>query len=151
MGQTFKQAFAGLEPERRAHVVFGMDQLHRKYLAARGGETSLPYDAAEHLTDEATIRAYLAVVRQESGDPHVMLQARVDAARARMRLAEEAKSRAGSASAGGQRGAPEPRRPAPQFRNHVSRSDLQSALGKAGRPLRHPRSWSQPDPRSRIK
>ena len=140
VGQTFRQMFARLDPSRRAQVVFGMDQLHRKYIATTGGSSRLPYDPAEHLTDEETIRAYLALVR-EAADPHIMMQARVDAARARKRLSEETGSRIqGAPSDLVQRGV-WPRRREGLFHNYLPKSDLQRSLGdtasRSGRPSRN--------------
>jgi hypothetical protein len=140
MGQTFRQMFARIDPSRRAQVVFGMDQLHRKYIATTGGLSRLPYDPAEHLTDEETIRAYLALVR-EVADPYIMMQARVDAARARKRLSEETGSRIdGAPSDLVQRGV-WPRRSEGLFNNYLPKPDLQRSLADAGslagRPSRH--------------
>ena len=129
MEETFKQRFARLSPSRRAKVVFGMDQLHRKYLATTGGTSRLSYDASEHLTDEETIRAYLAIVRQ-TADPHMMMQARVDAASARNRLSQEAAQIDGTPSIP-ERTAIWPRRREAVFRNHLPKSELQRFLGKS--------------------
>lgn len=128
MGETFRQMFARIDPARRAQVVFGMDQLHRKYLATTGGSSGLPYDAAEHLTDEATIMAYLDLVRQVA-DPNIMMKARVDAARARKRLAEEA-DHVDEPPSGSDQTATWRRRRETVFRNHLPKSELQRILAK---------------------
>jgi hypothetical protein len=65
--QTFSSKFTQLSPERRARITFGVDKMHRQYLASNGGVSTMPYDAAEYLRDEATIAAYLNIVRQEAG------------------------------------------------------------------------------------
>ena len=140
MGQTFRQMFAKIDPSRRAQVVFGMDRLHRKYLATTGGSSRFPYDASEYLTDEETITAYLALVR-EAADPSIMMQARVDAARARKRLIEETGSRIeGAPSDLVQRGV-WPKRREGLFNNYLPKSDLQRSPANtgslAGRPSRH--------------
>jgi hypothetical protein len=129
MGETFKQLFARISPSRRAGVVFGMDQLHRKYLAKTGGSSQLPYDAAEHLTDEETIKAYLAIVRQAE-DHHIMMQARVDAARARNRLSQGA-TLIDEAPSGPDRMATWPRSRETVFRNHLLKSELERMLAKS--------------------
>jgi hypothetical protein len=129
MGETFRQMFARISPSRRAQVVFGMDQLHRNYLATTGGSSKLAYDTAEHLTDEETVKAYLALVR-EVADSHIMMQARVDAARARKRLAEEI-AHIDEAPSGSVQTATWPRRPEALFRNHLPKSELQRILAKS--------------------
>ena len=136
MGETFRQMFARISPSRRAQVVFGMDQLHRKYLATTGGSSKLAYDSAEHLTDEETVKAYLALVR-EAADSRIMMQARVDAARARKRLAEEIPHIA-EAPSGSVRTATWPRRPEALFRNHLPKSELQRILAKSDRLTHQP-------------
>ena len=128
MVQTFRQMFEKVGPARRAEVVFGMDQMHRRYLAMIGGVSKLPYDAAEHLTDEETIKAYLTLVRRAS-DPYLMMQARVDAARARRRLAEKVEPVAREGSSPGTVQADRwTKRLEPHYRNQISKSDLQRAL-----------------------
>ena len=131
MEETFKQMFARISPLRRAQVVFGMDQLHRKYLATTGGSSRLPYDAADHLTDEETIKAYLGLVRQ-AADHFVMMQARVDVARARIRLAEET-SHVDEAPSDPVQPVSWPRRREALFRNHLPKSELQRILAKSDR------------------
>ena len=84
MVRTFREMFDRLGPERRARVVFGIDRMHRDFLAANGGRSGMPYDIAEYLTDESIIEAYLAEVRQ-TADPELLRQAYAAAERARKR------------------------------------------------------------------
>jgi hypothetical protein len=85
MRQTFKTKFDQLGPERRAGIIFGIDKMHRRFVASNGGISNMPHDVAELLRDEPTIQAYLSIVQRE-GDPELYIQARVDADRARGRL-----------------------------------------------------------------
>ena len=86
MGQTFSAKFKQLSPERRARITFGVDKMHRQYVASNGGVSKMPYDAAEFLEDEATIEAYLWIVQREAA-PDEYVQALAVAERARRRLA----------------------------------------------------------------
>lgn len=135
MKETFKQMLTRISPSRRAQVVFGMDQLHRKYITTIGGSSRLPYDAAEHLTDEETIKAYLTIVRQ-AADPHILMQARVDVARARIRLAEETSDTETPSESVQTVGWSRKREAV--FGNHVPKSELRGSLAKSDRLLGQP-------------
>lgn len=86
MKPTFRLKFNQLSPERRARITFGVDKMHRQYVASNGGVSTMPYDAAEYLRDEPTIEAYLKIVQREAG-PDEFVEALAVAERARSRLA----------------------------------------------------------------
>jgi hypothetical protein len=99
VGQTFKAKFEQLDPQRKAGIIFGVDKMHRKFVASNGGVSGIPHDVAELLRDEPTIKAYLSIVQKE-GDTDLYSRACLDAERARGRLAGSVKQANVSARTG---------------------------------------------------
>ena len=88
MRQTFREFYSGLDPQHRAKIVLGVVKDRHQQLGFSGDASKITFDAAEYLTDEATIAAYLALV-EELKDPSISRRAAADAERARRRIAEE--------------------------------------------------------------
>jgi hypothetical protein len=88
MRKTFREFYSGLEPQQRAQIVLGVVKDRHRQLGPSGDASKITFDAAEYLTDEATISAYLALVEMLK-DPSISRFATADAERARRRIAEE--------------------------------------------------------------
>ena len=88
MRKTFREFYSGLEPQQRAQVVLAVVKDRHRQLGASGDASKITFDAAEYLTDEATISAYLELV-ETLKDPSISRFATADAERARRRIAEE--------------------------------------------------------------
>ena len=88
MRKTFREFYSGLDPRHRAEIVLGVVKDRHRQLGFSGDASKITFDAAEYLTDEATIAAYLALV-EELKDPSISHRAAADAERARRRIAEE--------------------------------------------------------------
>jgi len=88
MRKTFRDFYSGLEPRHRAQIVLGVVKDRHRQLGFSGDASKITFDAAEYLTDEATISAYLTLV-ETLKDPSISRLAAADAERARRRIAEE--------------------------------------------------------------
>jgi len=88
MRKTFRDFYSGLEPRHRAQIVLGVVKDRHRQLGFSGDASKITFDAAEYLTDEATISAYLTLV-ETLNDPSISRLAAADAERARRRIAEE--------------------------------------------------------------
>jgi hypothetical protein len=89
MKKTFREFYAGIDPDRRARIVFGVVTSRVQHLQSiRGDISQMTFDAAEYLTDEATIAAYLALI-EGLKNPALSRKALSDAERARRRIVEE--------------------------------------------------------------
>ena len=88
MRKTFREFYSGLDPQHRAKIVLGVVKDRHQQLGFSGDASKITFDAAEYLTDEATIAAYLALV-EDLHNPTLSRQATADAERARRRIAEE--------------------------------------------------------------
>lgn len=88
MRKSFREFYSGLEPQHRAQIVLGVVKDRHRQLKFSGDTSKITFDAAEYLTDEATISAYLGLV-ETLKDPSISRSAAADAERARRRIAEE--------------------------------------------------------------
>jgi len=88
MRKTFREFYSGLKPRHRAQIVLGVVKDRHRQLGFSGDASKITFDAAEYLTDEATISAYLTLV-ETLKDPSISRLAAADAERARRRIAEE--------------------------------------------------------------
>lgn len=88
MRKTFREFYSGLEPRHRAQIVLGVVKDRHRQLGFSGDASKITFDAAEYLTDEVTIAAYLALV-EELQNPSISRRAAADAERARRQLGEE--------------------------------------------------------------